>query len=540
MNEHNHHKIIEKFTKDKSIPGIDITHILEEASDFSDDFRGILKTEFAIDPIGVLIDSPIDTLHVVITDESQFYYYHFFYNIEIEVDKNDLGKGKIILKRHKKDDPAKKPEKDDLGKNAEKYIDNLKLYYTAVNDREDYFLTGFAEGSNQSNCVAFLHAMGAKTKHEKFNENNPRRTFEEHLKKCFGEYLYLKDEKEALFMLGIALHGIMDSFTPSHAGFQVYGDQDMALHAQGDVLPIKDKKDKDDGELCLSFIPGQYNEETKIIMKALAWKKGYNDNEFLNDREYEMLRCFLIISKVAYKKNNKELDIYEIKNLCDYFQNCLVPLSKINKVLSEGYTYGKSAFDHSTIALQALENVYSILSTKRKEIRDFGGYKAAKSCCQNAVNAWRDEYKKIDTKIIFKPSYLNGFKRTSWIASAIKTGYQISKDTVIGTGEALGDMAFNAQQKAKTAFQIGKDTVVGTGEVLGNMAFNAQQKVEAAIQIGKDTVSGTGEALGNMAYDAQCTAVKIAKDILERYDQLDEKNRQINPDFNMFGGPNKA
>lgn len=547
MNEYNHHRIIGKFAEGKS--NIDV-HILEEASDFSDDFRGILKTKFAEDPTGVLKDTAInvannasdsalsaainssiisggnlsaialesgfaawesmansiknDELYVEVTDESQFYYYHFFY--EIKVEENAVGKGKITLNRQKKYDPAIKSKtflkKDDLGKNAEKYIDNPKLYFTAVNNRENYFLTGFGEGSNQSNCVAFLHAMGAQTKHNGFNENNPRRSFEDHLKKCFAEYLYLKNDSEALFMLGIALHGIMDSFTPSHTGFQVYGDQDMGLHAQGDVIPIWDSKEPK----LMEFIPGQYNNETKTIMKDLArLKKGYDDDDFLNNREYEMLRSFLIISKVAYKKNSTELDINEINELCSHFKSHHVSLSKINKVLSEGFTYGESAYEYSIMAVQVLNKIYNILYTKRKEIEDFNSYKAAKSCCVEAVNVWRDEYKKIDTKTIFNQSYLNGFKPTFWTSQVGKMDNIIDR-----AADSISQATTTAVNTASTVYQIAKDTIVGTGE-----------------------------ALVNMAYDTQCKAVEIAKDILNQYDQLVEENLRINPDFDMFDGSNK-
>ena len=417
MNEYNHHRIIGKFVKDKS--GIDV-QTLEDASDFSDDFRGILNTELAEDPKGVLKDTAIDMAYkatnptlssaelsavvsggnpiaiaigtgtgaflsmthalknnenvVEAINESQYYYYHFFYEIHVEKNAgknaNGHGTGKITLIRNNHNsyiNPNAFLKKEDLGKYAEKYSDNPKLYFTAVNDREKYFLSGkiktITEGSNQSNCVAFLHAMGSKTIHEKFNENNPRHTFEEHLNKCFAEYLFLTDETEALFMLGIALHGIMDSFTPSHTGFQVYDDQDMALHAQGDVIPIQDDKEPE----RMGFIPGQIKEEakTKPIMRYLAELKGYNDDEFLNDHEYEMLRSYLIICKVAYKKNNTELDINEINDLCAHFKKHRVSLSKINVVLSEGFTYGKNAFDYSIKAVRVLNEIYKILSTKR-------------------------------------------------------------------------------------------------------------------------------------------------------------------------------
>ena len=126
MNEYNHHRIISKFAESVTKnSGIDIdVRTLEEASDFSDDFRGILKTKFADDSTGVLKDTAVgitnsaigsalsaamdssiisggnpvaiafgagfgagdsmvnsiknDELYIELTDESQFYYYHFF------------------------------------------------------------------------------------------------------------------------------------------------------------------------------------------------------------------------------------------------------------------------------------------------------------------------------------------------------------------------------------------------------------------------------------------------------------------------------
>lgn len=523
MNEHNHHEIIGKFAKGKS--GVDI-QTLEEASDFTDDFRGILKMEIADNPIGVAKDtineitaktfnsavssaitssvnrlgnpiaiatdtiigasrSMIDSINsneviVEVTDETQFFYYHFFY--EICVEKGAVGEGKIRLKRNNQDSDTK-PESflltNDLGKNGNKYLGNPKLFFTAVNDREDYYIEEFGEGSNQSNCVAFLHAMGAETKHKGFYELDSLYTFKEHLKKCFAEYLFVKNDKDALFMLGIALHGIMDSFTPSHAGFQVYRMQDMGLHAQGDVLPIRNGKKIE----TMKFVPGQYSNETKAIMKYLAkYKKGYDDDDELNTREYEMLRCFLIISRVAYKRNRIELGLDEINNLCSFFKRNHITLTKINKVLSKGFTYGKSAYDYSNKAIGALNSVYEILFDARTKITNYNDYKTAKeNNCKTAVDAWLNIFKTIDTHLIFKKEYLNRFR-----PSFLTTKYGIVDNFVEKKVNFIGQVATTAINSASLTYQISKDTILGTGKEVGDMVSDTGIK---AVEIAKSVLT---------------------------------------------------
>lgn len=458
MNEHNHHRIIRKFAEGKS--GIDIIK-LEEASDFADDFRGILKTNFSEDPIGVTKEAckqaansaASSALHTSIIsggdatiiafdvgyslvnsikaneeiskvshewlDENNYYYYHFYYDIEIEPHKDVENHGTIKLIRIDETDCSAKSTFAKYEKTKE-YSKDQKLFFTAVNNREDYYLTGVGEGSNQSNCVAFLHAMGAQTKHKGFHEQNSQHTFEEHLKKCFAEYLFIKDDAKALFMLGIAFHGIMDSFTPSHTMFQIYNEQNMALHAQGDVIPINDHKET----YLKGFIPGQYNEETKDISKILAkYIKGYDDGDILSDLEYEMLRLFFIISRISRK--GKELSIQEIDKLYWDLKSENATLSKIKEVLSNEYTYGEKSYDYSNLAIDSLTKIYEFLYCERKNtIKSYKYYKDNKeNICTIALDIWIENYKKLKSSYensgLLNKDHLNGFKPISTMLERI-------------------------------------------------------------------------------------------------------------------------
>ena len=505
MNEHNHHRIIKKLAENVAV---DIGTLMK-ASDFSDDFRGILKTHFGEDPTNVtkeaissvaadtissvassapqiavlsannpiaagisaglytgqaLRDSlktnkDVSELYFEITDEKQFYYYHFYYEIHLE--EGQSNKGKITLKRITEDDDCAKSSfsKCILGDKEEEYAKNMKLFFTAINNREAYYLSGIGEGSNQSNCVAFLHAMSAQLaspmkpildnltklgvvgsiihpqlipaylasyavlsntvlKDKIVPEANPKKTFKEHLMACFSEYLFIENEQKALFMLGIALHGIMDSFTPSHTSFQLYTEQNMALHAQGDVLPIDDNEcEKDDnGNNTLHFVPGQYNHDTEIMKLLAKFKKGYDDDDFMNDLEYEMLRSFMIISHIAYKateeelsNEEEELSIIEIDKLCLFFKENHMSLTNINTVLSEGFTYGKNAYELSNLAISCLTEVYTTLFNCRNSITTYQNYKDAKRCCSEAIKKWENDYNSVGS--ILPKRHLNKFKR---------------------------------------------------------------------------------------------------------------------------------
>lgn len=280
MNEHNNHRIIEIFAKDKNVKMSDKISIIKEASNFTDDFRGILYTEAGKNPSAYVrqlartvindvsaIDSPIpnsfevrdaivdtlesgkETANVIseFINQYKYYFFHFYYDIDLP-NNEQADSGTIILKRSGKDQiegkgrniihTLKKCSKDNVGiKDVRSY--DRKEFFTFVNSREDSLKSGIAEGTNQSDSVAFLHAMGAEK-----GEQSTQQEFERHLEKCFAEYLFLNKSNEDIFMLGIALHGIMDSFTPSHTMFQKYTEQNMALHAQGDVIPIEDEKEK--------------------------------------------------------------------------------------------------------------------------------------------------------------------------------------------------------------------------------------------------------------------------------------------------------
>ena len=259
-----HHKLIDFFVlecqnQSNRMPQ-DVGKIFKEAGDFvsalfsprqrPQDFAEIEtnKVEYRegeMEPS--LANGLLDTVNGTFT-EDKFYFCHFYYNIE-------HGNNTIKLNRSGRNDYTFNKSMDNCDSlcMVKEYTGKLysaKDFYTFINDffqgddRTQYLKGKGNNKSNRSNCVAFLHAMGAELGETISEKPSLSRTiFEEHLKKCFAEYLFLKDENEALFMLGIAMHGIMDSFTPSHMGFQHYAAQDMTLHAQGDVIFLSDQDD---------------------------------------------------------------------------------------------------------------------------------------------------------------------------------------------------------------------------------------------------------------------------------------------------------
>ena len=472
MNETNHKRVIDKFAKKVTISKNDV-EILKAASDFS--------------------DSP--------NAEWKYYYYHFYYDINIIGDA-------ILLKRVDENTNKSSESMNQCGNHGiyTDLHDDKRRYYDSWSNEKEFFST-FINGrkksrksdvediGNQSDNVAFLHAMGAEG--EDFNTS--LKEFENHLRRCFSEYLFIEQPKKALFMLGIAFHGIMDSFTPSHMYFQKYNEQNKGLHAQGDVLPIddNDKEMKDEkGNTILKFIPGQYNTFPNSQKFYAKYRIGFDDDNILNDLEYEMLRSFLIISKVSYKKDRKTLSVNEINNLCSHFKKHDLPLKRINTVLSNGFSYGDGAFDYSNKAVDVMEKIYTMLSGERKKITTYQDFKNSKCYCEKAIACWKEEFKTLDTNVIFRSTYLNGFRRNS--------------------------RATSAKDMASTVYHIGVDTLVGTGEAMVNMAIEA------------------GETVVNVASEAGGKAVEIAKSILEQYDNLYEKNQQIDSGFRMPGGPNKV
>lgn len=382
MNEYNHHRIIERVALDRGLDA-SIKKIFIKASDLTDSIMA--------DP--------------------NYFFYRNYYTIEA---KNNT----IQLNRVTGDTPylgmVFSGEKKSSGffslTNWNEDIDK-KEFFSAVNERRKSAHFDGLDTGNQSDNVAFLHAMGAEGE----SMEDSRSIFENHLKKCFAEYLFLENEKDALFMLGIAFHGIMDSFTPSHMDFQKYTEQDMGLHAQGDVIPIMGKFE--DGELLegnfsekekVSFNPGQYSEE-KGIMKPL--KRGfirsykyYNGDDYLNPIEEEMFRIFLYISDIQTKDNvggwkslNVEAFLKTFSNNKKEINSILEKTIKVKKKGKETeepvYIYGPESYAYSEAAIRVISDIYKYLSKKREECKSFSEYKDNKQeVVDDALNTWKRVY----------------------------------------------------------------------------------------------------------------------------------------------------
>lgn len=445
MNEYNHHKILEITFSDENINKSDLGEVdksilknvdintLEDASDFTDDFYNILSTQFGSNPKESLKSIIMDTGYAFVQgavngsplgqkgalasgiisasqkfisnedvsevwrekkDENNYFYYHFFYDIKCE-------NGIIKLYRH--DEKNFNFIEQTMKKCCinDKYKDRPKAFFTAINNREEYLIEGGAEGSNQSNSVAFLHAMGADCVDDRWEETeeSSRKAFKDHLAKCFSEYLFLKNEKDALFMLGIALHGIMDSFTPSHTGFQKYNSQDMAMHSQGDVIPIiittKDKNNasKDENNKLI-FDPGQYNDDSEIGKWKAEIKCGYNGDDFINDIEYKMLKIFFYISDVESTFIEKKINN---QNLYESLKG--KSKTKVNEVIHDSH-YGDNANIFFECAKETMLAIYQSLKNGRENVikNNYSDYCIKqKKLVDNAIYIWEKAYNKMHT-----------------------------------------------------------------------------------------------------------------------------------------------
>lgn len=398
MNEYNHHRIIERFAH--SI-GLDPSkkETLIKASDFSD---------FAISKTN--------------TAKSQYYYYRNYYNICVKgntitldrVKKNGFGVFNNSIQSMK--NAGEKSSGGPLNWDPD---NDEKEFFSAVNGRKKSSHIDLLDVANQSDNVSFLHAMGALGEDEK----KSMAEFEEHLKKCFSEYLFLKNEEDALFMLGIAMHGIMDSFTPSHTGFQKYSEQSMALHAQGDVIPIKGEFDEDgklkglpNTEETVSFNPGQFNKEGAA--KALdKYIKGFNGDDRINNFEYEMLRIFLIIADITITSKDKDNKVTtdeegnpdEAKISSFMNQNLKgKTLDEINQFL-KNYKYGERAYIYSETAINVITKIYESLSYGRnhriKNYEDFKGKNRKNEEVDIAIKIWSNNYEKLHNDNNFKAKH---------------------------------------------------------------------------------------------------------------------------------------
>lgn len=427
MNEYNHHRIIERFAAKVNMSDDDVK-ILKEASNFTDDFIGSSRKRAALGT------------------QDRFFYYHFYYDIKCD-------NGTIVLQRNSQNDYCMEQSmslcdydknkyeelKTDVSQLANDYstkppvymAKKTKLFFSTINDREKYLMDGFMDNSNQSDCVAFLHAMGPTNE----NRKDARTAFSEHLKKCFSEYLFIKDDKQALYILGIAFHGIMDSFTPSHTNFQQYSKQSMALHAQGDVIPIKGKFVKEKGAWkfnngtekdleTLNFIPGQCDKDPFVV----GFIKGINNNDHINDIEFFMLLIFFYISEITdcktnhnYAENWSELikfwktfygrSLTEINEILQ--PTVLVKDSDTRKPIDtkHKYRYGDNAYKYSGFAIDTIFDIYNYLKEQREGCLDnYDYYKENKEKKEDivgkAVKKWEKNYEKFQSDFKKKIQFL--------------------------------------------------------------------------------------------------------------------------------------
>lgn len=418
-----HRKLIDFFVLEcqnlgKKIPQ-DIGKIFKEAGDFvctlssprkrPQNFAEIETNKYSEGEMEPFADDILNAVTDTFT-EDEFFFCHFYYNIEC---KNNV----IELSRSGRNDYSFDNKMDNCDSIRDGKLHKAKEFYTFINDffqgddRTQYLKGKGKNKSNRSNCVAFLHAMGAELGETVSETPSLSRTFfEEHLRKCFAEYLFLKDEAEALFMLGIAMHGIMDSFTPSHMGFQHYSDQDKNLHAQGDIVPIRCNSTQAEQHVgaTVQFNPGKstYKESRIIDFTSTERSIGktidsvigrdYISSQFKGVIEYCMLKIFLYISKIRNKRT-KEL-IANKENIEQFWKSLNgKSLQQVNNILLD-YEYSDDSYIYSDSAKKTMINIYNHLSQKRCDCQNsYQHYKEAKKSIQTAVDFWKNEYDKIQT-----------------------------------------------------------------------------------------------------------------------------------------------
>lgn len=394
---------------------------------------------------GLKINADFETLNEAskFTDSikaaDDYFYYHFYYDFNINGNTIQL----IRVDEKEKDAFVKSMKKcgDKYDSETNKYysdlsqkgrlvsspnrewstkLDKKEFFSTFINNRNksEHFSfkdlkTGgnnsFLDVGNQSDNVAFLHAMAAVDE----DAETAMTVFKTHLKKCFTEYLFILDPQKAQFVLGIALHGIMDSFTPSHMEFQNYAKQDWGLHAQGDVVPFT--RDR------VEFDPGQAVKEEWYVQIFFDLKKDYNSDNHINDKEFEMFKIFTVIGALENDEEIKKINKGEYslsESTSNYVANPATfetvetlgvePRSKhkLNDVLKTK-NYSDNAYVFSNAAMDVCEKVYIFLSKTKSEIKNYSDYKKKKNdaydnpesniCTTDtvidaAIKIWEDKY----------------------------------------------------------------------------------------------------------------------------------------------------
>lgn len=387
MNEYNHHRIIERVALDCGLDA-SIKKIFIEASDFTDFFIGAFNS--------MKIWEWKDTA------KQKYFFYRFYYTININ-SSNTIRLNRVtsngFIGNNSIECMENAGEKGLDGKyslSGWNSLNDEKEFFSSVNDRKRSPHTDKGDTANQSDNVAFLHAMGAAGETAGDTREatgakikTSRSVFEDHIKKCFAEYLFLEDEEEALFMLGIAFHGIMDSFTPSHMGFQKYTEQDMGLHAQGDVIPIMGRFNEEE---TVCFDPGQFKKE--IIRNKLFFPgvKYYNSDAIVNPVEYKMLRIFFYISDIQVDYGNGWGGVGDIDEFWKTFKGCT--LKQINDILGHGrYRYGPKSYVYSEAAIKVISGIYKLLCDEREKCKSYTSYKDKKEgIVDKALKYWSKIY----------------------------------------------------------------------------------------------------------------------------------------------------
>ena len=538
MNTYNHHRIIDKLAQEVNVD----KDVLIKASDYTDDFLG----EGANTIAGILHNladgfSVSKLLSALKSwknfNQKRYFYYHFYYDIECENDTIVLKRENSIpiedeakIERYKQSitrceyDPEEfsvKPGDYDYMALVSELTDspvNYKKFFNTINDREDvrkkYFekyvkncgfkdklLAKKADSSNQSDCVAFLHAMGSWGE----GKAESLKAFKMHVINCFAEYLFLQDPEQAEYMLGIALHSIMDSFTPSHTGFKNYVEQDMALHAQGDVIPFEgDPVYFDPGQCTLDAVAS----EGQTLAAALV--KKYNSDNHINNTEYQMLYIFIDSFLGGNSKTN---------SLKKVIPNSLFSLNVQFWVDPYHYYYNNEATEYSNSAIEVLKGIYEALKQEKDKCRNnYDYYKEAKKKLENVfVKNWEDKYNRVQN---FK-----GSERLQYINP--KTAKPVVHDL-----PTIGDFVSDSTNAIKRTVTYAKDKLKeyvsdylldkadSLADNIDVLMDEIESDIEKAEQNVKEKVSKKCEKVIDDAHEIIDTADHILEEVDQRVNAI--------------------
>lgn len=388
MNEFNHTNIIKELPK----ASLRKSKIKEGLITLPDALISVFKT--ASDFTDSVYSLPNKDL------PSNYFFFHFYYNVT-------ASGSQISLTRVDENSRSSVSDMQKCDYSYWKFDSKTKekKFFAAINGRKK---PGLLDLGNQGDEVSFLHAMA-----EEEITRDPLADFKDHLGKCFKEYLFLTDSNRADFMLGIAFHGIMDSFTPSHMGFQQYALQDMGLHAQGDVIPIIGQKTY---SAPIVFDPGQYLKESSGKQKIYMGIKHYGicyirETLPLNPTEFKMLKIFIIIGDLVFKDSFSDKGAYIGRLNFELLGNFMKMkfwgknIKQVNAELSRKYTapdgtqhycysYGPRSYVFSACAIEAIVDIYSELSALKKKVTTYEQYKkeVTQENIDRIINIWQDYY----------------------------------------------------------------------------------------------------------------------------------------------------